>query len=348
MGFCVGEHNSYVAEVAYAPGWTDTEQVISSTLWPSNPSLGTLGAVYSSVMRSISRDTTTVTLSDVSPLCQTGNCTWAPYTSLGVCASVADVTSHLTTTYDSSAAQWTSSLPGGQYIEVKSDTGSDSNHEIVMNMTSTNFTPLTSINGTDTITLASDPLSFPRSIAFVGLQNPLAHAAIIYSVSGLQNISVESKTGLRAFEVMLQWCVQTYDTAVTSGATLTNLTGQPYQYSNFSWQLPDDDHVPNATWNGLIQKKNFYPLSAVSLNGSGSEFVIEANSHWGLQRTFSQLFTREYHYSANDETETLAYDNPLAKTIFDAVVLRLNLNTDGESEGILDEILQNLATSITN
>ncbi|KFY46556.1 hypothetical protein V494_00432 [Pseudogymnoascus sp. VKM F-4513 (FW-928)] len=72
-----------------------------------------LAAIYSGLLNS------DITLSDVTPNCQTGNCTWRLYSSLGVCASVANITSTVTVTCPDdtdSASVCRYSVPGGAYL----------------------------------------------------------------------------------------------------------------------------------------------------------------------------------------------------------------------------------------
>lgn len=52
---------------------------------------------------------------DVAPNCLTGNCTFDPHQSMGVCSQCADISSSLTSSSDEDASTWT--LPNGLFIE---------------------------------------------------------------------------------------------------------------------------------------------------------------------------------------------------------------------------------------
>lgn len=122
--------------------------------------------------------------SDVSASCSTGNCTFSDYSTLGICASKANVTSFLT----HSDGVWT--LPNGHSLNYGAS--------YWLNIT--------------TFIDNSTSLGYPKA------SNPLADIYLIY------NPRKEILSNVAAFEIMLQICVQTLSTAVVSGKTVTNLT----------------------------------------------------------------------------------------------------------------------------
>ena len=138
-------------------------------------------------------------LVDVAPFCATGNCTWTPYTSLGVCHSLANVSDYLTSTLPNQGVAYSTSLPGGQYF---SAFASPTPGEALVNITPTDFTNEQGANS---------PLSFPKSIAFVGTESPLAHGFIFYTNANppQQPGNYTGYIGFTAVEYVLHWCVQT-------------------------------------------------------------------------------------------------------------------------------------------
>lgn len=70
-----------------------------------------LAAIYSGLLNS------DITLSDVTPQCQTGNCTWPLYNTLGICASVADITDTVTINCPDEGFGCRYDTPGGAYLD---------------------------------------------------------------------------------------------------------------------------------------------------------------------------------------------------------------------------------------
>lgn len=68
-----------------------------------------------------------ITLSDVTPQCQTGNCTWPLYDTLGICASVENITDTVTINCPDEGFGCRYDTPGGAYL--------DSQISKVMNLT---------------------------------------------------------------------------------------------------------------------------------------------------------------------------------------------------------------------
>ncbi|KAH7383071.1 hypothetical protein BKA64DRAFT_749152 [Cadophora sp. MPI-SDFR-AT-0126] len=136
--------------------------------------------------------------SNVSATCSTGNCTFDEYSTLGICASAANVSSFLS--YDGSTGENQAILPNGHALL---ETG-------FYYMNATTFID------------NSSSLGFPEA------SNILADIYIIYDP--------KNNAPSVAFEVMLQMCVQTYTTTVVSGVTNTTLVST-HNESSYSGTL---------------------------------------------------------------------------------------------------------------
>lgn len=214
--------------------------------------LGTTAALYSGIFQSQS------TVSDASlASCPTGNCTFAPYQSLGFCSRCSNITDLLsmTTTGGSSLAMRTSNfkLPNGW----KFQTGM--NLKNLMN--STTGRPL----------LRVDTANMPIVLNFTAI-----------SASGLG-------VAASATECALYFCVQTYEASVADGkftekiqstasSEVTKTAGDPVQnirltpetcYVNGTKQAPDRCTY-KVNWLSRVSMSN--SLSPL-LKGDGSLFV---------------------------------------------------------------------------
>ena len=157
------------------------------------------------------------TIGLISPVCSTGNCTWAPYQSLAVYYSSADISSHLKITKyrtpysrkfgpDVKAIRY--SLTKDHYLE---------DDVVVYRLNLTSAASLVKNDDPYDVDLAHT-LNFNQSIAFNGTQNPIADGFMIYydNSASLSNTTVYS-----AVEFKIEWCIQTFNTTVTNGTSST-------------------------------------------------------------------------------------------------------------------------------
>ena len=123
----------------------------------------------------------------------TGNCTWQPYRSLGICTRFENLTSHLQRYPDASFA-----LPNG--LSIGGSTAA--------NVTSL---PLKDLESTDSSTHL--PAQIPTTIALPQLFNRIADFIIMYNGNGING---------GVYEAVLYYCIQEFSTNVTNGVIQTS------------------------------------------------------------------------------------------------------------------------------
>lgn len=172
-----------------------------------------LAATYTGMLKS------DITLSDVTPDCQTGNCNWPLYDSLGVCASIANITNMVTVSCpgdEHGRLNCRYSVPGGAYLK-------DSDGQYLMNLT---------------------------SISDVSLVNSTAMKDIA-SVVGFYVIAVSPVTyEYVAYEASLQLCAQTLNSTVRGGRHITTVVDQVVIPVHLEGSNPYTD--TNTTINGTV------------------------------------------------------------------------------------------------
>ena len=165
----------------------------------------------------------TISLSDVSASCGSGNCSWPRYNSLAICALTSDVTLSLRSscpTSDPSSCDY--SLPGGASLATKNE----------------HMSLLTTDDESST------------SVAFAQMDPVLDFFTFLISNKTGQPILLES---------VLQLCVQTYNTTVINGKTETKeLESSSNLNSSLDYRLnlPDDDTVY------LVSRYSFNTMNA--------------------------------------------------------------------------------------
>lgn len=220
----------------------------------------TIGAIYSGIFQQ-------QTPNSKNPLieCATGNCTFAPYQSLGICSRCANITDFLKLRkvdgVTSQQATYKYKLPNSFTFQT-STTGN-----YLMN--STYLAPLVSLNTT-------------------GLASILNFTAITSSGYGVPPT-------VSATECSLYFCVDTYHAGVSSGAFTEKLTSTEGTSNYSRTTLKDFEIVPNNCYvNDTQQESTHSPECAFKVNwlstlalsnsitpllkGTGSLFVINRPS----------------------------------------------------------------------
>ncbi|KAM0721921.1 hypothetical protein Q7P37_002846 [Cladosporium fusiforme] len=263
---------------------------------------------------------------EIPAICPGGNCTFDAYPSLAVCSSFADVTEHLHRTNVSTDAL---NFPFELQLHVTDDhylVELDGFSQAMFNVSSV----ATSFEDSN-LSGSGNPvefLNFSQSLAFKDIKAPLANVFLI-TKNGTVPAGPEGSPMVNlthaAFEIALSWCVQTYDTEVVNGTSLTRKL--------------DANH-------------NFTGLHELSNNVSGEEWTIDGKHHASLQWFLKQLFSGSGRQQGTENTATsdvaqvlfepfdgLGYEKPKGK-------LSQGLNAT-EREG-LQLIFDNVATSMTN
>lgn len=151
-----------------------------------------------------------VEVKPLTPSCPGVQCSFSSYSSLGVCTSFANVSSHLTPrTVTTSAGNRTRlSLSDTAYIE--SWEGDDTQYYF----SASSASPPSDIDPDDRSTYA---LSFSDSIEFKDASVPLADVFVIYP----RGKSATNHLQYGAVEFIMEWCVQELTTEVVNGTGTT-------------------------------------------------------------------------------------------------------------------------------
>ena len=162
----------------------------------------------------------------VNPDCPTGNCTWAPYTSLSVCGRCADVTSQLTVSERDENGRTNTSLPNN--VMLASTPG----------LTQEGFVAMIVKPTSNSLDLLIDSLEYADYVWPV-----LDVYTIIASYGGNPGNKV---LGPFASECILQYCVQNFSASSTNGSFTENVEGTPV-YLNGTYTFEEEVAGTNYT-----------------------------------------------------------------------------------------------------
>ncbi|KAL8678363.1 MAG: hypothetical protein Q9186_005288, partial [Xanthomendoza sp. 1 TL-2023] len=205
---------------------------------------------------------------DISPSnvvgsCGTGNCTWEDYQSLGVCSTVVDVSSTITSTCRKQKTQF--KQPGCTYSIPAIDQNPTARH-----------TTLETYKFGETLWVgASDTPNYKSP----GL-NTLVQFYVIYVSDFTRwddlDFTEDHKDELVALQATLSLCVKKYHTDMTFGVTDTTLLGKE---TELDWQTSSE----------VLEGTSFETLTATH---DGEEFVMaESNQHSLYKYLSIQTFT---------------------------------------------------------
>jgi hypothetical protein len=278
-------------------------------------------------------------ISAVSP---PGNCTINEYPSLAVCASVVDVSSHLTN--DSSSGVMRTFVSNHQFINTSAG---------IMNVTSASTGSPPSVDGFEP--RLGYQLQFNDSLSYTNTSTPLADAFIIiadsthtiYPNSTTTNESVTYLQHYKAYEFMLEWCAQNYTNTVLNGISSTQKLGA---IRNFT--------APDSLDSSVT-------LSSASLDPTfltDVTFTVDQMTHYSLQKYLEGLLSG-WISGGDDQCWTATSDAILClyepfeltpntspdrgDTLYD-VFNQLSGNGTGSGVAGLEAILNNIATSMSN
>jgi hypothetical protein len=175
------------------------------------------------IQRGLYSDITT--LPDLEPSCASGNCSFPSYSSVAVCTTFANVSSHLKFSKfyhpevdpDRFTARY--NLTDNSYLE------EDNDAQAYFNISS-------AVSTNPKYDSQNQRLYFTESIAFRNVTAPIADLFVIYKGGHEDDInfavpSTTSKTGrpvhggIGAVEVLLEWCLQEFSTDVVNGSVNT-------------------------------------------------------------------------------------------------------------------------------
>lgn len=208
---------------------------------------------------------------DIAPVCSSLNCTFPSYSSLAVCSSFANVSSHLF------SQNVSTDDPDYPLRYALSDTS-----YVIAGLGFFNASSASSTN--DSISTGDSQaqlLSFNNSIAFKNVSLPLADVLVIYAkdIEGqytLPDGTIEAgHLAYGAVEFILEWCVQEFTTEVANGIATTlrhgatsNFTNPPYptaQVGSITYSIDPDTHASTSRFldrilQGSVEEGRFSTL----------------------------------------------------------------------------------------
>jgi len=272
---------------------------------------------------------------DVEPTCSTGDCIWPHFSSLAVCAQVANISNRLSSFHVSAAVRapigYKVTLPNGAYLEAG---------QHVMNITT-----LPSIVGGWQRSQSNATLAFfnESSISDTAISNFF----VIYRKT--TNSTTVDDFG--AMEVLLHWCVNTYDTKVVAGDAVTSITSNVTRVvtndgtillSNNTTELKDTSDPSNYTETGSLVLR--------PMNGNvGNNFTVESKAKLALDMyllsvfggTYGKGFGRSYSSDAAMMISSALFDQPSQAHATGQTAEDIRLHC-------MEIAAQNMATSMTN
>jgi hypothetical protein len=256
-------------------------------------------------------------LNKTQPFCATGNCTWPLYRSLAVCMRWQDVSTHLKHSehHDNdnnvTVERW--SLTDRSYIETPIYSS------CLLNMSSV-AKPKQVIEG------ARNALDFSDTIAFSDNPYPLADVFMLY-----KNVSNVTENLYSAFEFVLEWCVQEFNTSVVNGTAFTTRQGS----------------TNNFTGGGFLTGPIFNSTSTFGFASTRPNYDIANDTQYILSNYLRKTLNGSVYLVSADLDKT----SDAAEAFFQRFHTdSANGNVLGEAKGQtgLAQVLQNIATSMTN
>ena len=240
--------------------------------------------------------------STITATCPTGNCQWAEYTSIGVCSSCVDTTSHLKTTYPNNTEE----------------KGTCKEHGFTSKCPYSTATPngLVSVAWEDGYTTAVlNMTSFDQG----------AYLLNGYTYTTMTNISMVamlSPTNFVGYDCVIYGCAKKYTASVTNGRLSETIVKTYWNQS-----LPQSPLVPSAHYPGLVANLTTVILGTDLASAQDETFNFDYNALNAistiLQNTFGPSQT-EYVLGNIQSDGTFAYDPAQGETSNQVVALWMN------------------------
>jgi len=243
----------------------------------------------------------------VDPQCPTGNCTWAPYTSLSVCGRCADLSSQLTVsnkTKDGSEVK--TSLPNN--VTLTSSPG----------MTKQGFIAMTVNTTSDETDLLID------SLAYSEWDWPVLDFFTIIAEYGSNQDN--KLIGPLASECIIQFCVQNFSASSTNGIFTEKPVGEPI-YLNGTYTFAGEVGGRNYTLSYETWKPLYYYLLDMFNTVTEQQNGLSATSQWTDDVSQSLFY---WMNGTDDHLPTPMFEN-IAASMSLNVRSTSNLSSDGSA-----------------
>lgn len=289
--------------------------------------------------------------------CSTGECTWEPYNTLGVCNECADLSHLIEFACLESQIDWTSDImDGASATYPKRQTCG-----YYMNTTSSDPMLMTGYEAhsgyNETLLGRTLPLNLPTnhrqgyfngSIMFKDIGAPIVDAVYVFTPGG--HDAVKRNTTPIARECNLRWCVQQVNSTVHAGvlhetilSTIDNRTVQPYAYyedwSDWVMNYYNDPRITVSSTNesygpetndtaALVTLSFFASMRAMFTFHNVTTGNLMRYTELGSEKTFT--VSSDHTFWANPYNVSTHFDN-IAKAL--SRVVRVSGNGTEEVKG---------------
>lgn len=223
---------------------------------------------------------------DADPICTSSKCQWPRFSTLAICASVGNITEHLTEKDDTDTMSTVASLPHGYGFY-----NQDFNGHILMNITSnSDRDPKNSLFKWENPDLVR-----------VGILN---HFVVYALPNGVDNDNGESV--FQAAEVLWHFCVKTYETSFSDGVPQYSVTSPPVKVTK-------------------QEDRDFTLVDGTGEEFHASRSEVNNALFVGLSMMFRGIYNAERPYVANNAGQDAGttgndYVQQLGTNMFDSLV----------------------------
>ena len=266
----------------------------------------------------------------VQPTCGSGECHWAPFDSLAVCASTKDISERLMVSEQTTPSKLgidlgleahapvrKASLPNGVFLVGGADDYSAN---------------ISSAPGGDGYGFAAGGASLAFAQGADAASTALASIYIIYTHSMAEGPAAGE--AFRAKEVMLRFCVNTYEISVSQGAADTRQLGSETRVSKRTSDMPSSAAVT------LLRARD---------DSSTKIYGISSGHAAVLGRYLESTFTGTYSTGGGGKAvRSTAASDALGAAMYEARAVG-GRATEVDTEGAaIENVMRNVATSLTN
>ncbi|KAK4128919.1 hypothetical protein N657DRAFT_668058 [Parathielavia appendiculata] len=277
------------------------------------------------------------------PLCSTGNCQWQNFSSLAVCSAVADVSDRLAVSNQvtilggslggaNNELAREARLPNGLFL-VGSTTTYNLNVSWPLGSSSTSG-GANETDGRESFLPARTSIAFPERDGRIS--SAIANFFLVYTSQTGELASDSQQLGVfRAAEVLLHFCVNTYEASTTGGVS----TSKVVHLST----LATEDEASNA----LVRAREASSSSRrVRLRAAGVKEVysVERGDVKLLNNYILSLFSGTYSYRYGKST---AGETAISEALGLAMFGSAPLDDDGMRD-VVQNLTTNVAISLTN
>jgi hypothetical protein len=275
------------------------------------------------------------------PLCSSGDCQWQNFSSLAVCGAVADVSDRLTVSNQTGAKNLGVSL-GSANNETVSEARLPNGLFLVGSTSTCNLNvswPHASTNGSAGAGGTDGQESFlpaRTSLAFSDQDGRVSSAIANFFLVYTSQASNSSRTAFRATEVLLHFCVNTYQVSTSRGVSTSRVV--------HSSTLATQDETSSAVVRGRGAPPGSSRALLLRATAGQAVYSVERSDVKLLNSYVLSLFSGTYSYrygqAIGGETAT---SEALGLAMFEREPC-----DDAEMRAVVGNMTNNVATTLTN